>query len=98
MRNVLEFIKVFQSPCNQVLFTQCACYWFSVILSERFPGSSIVYNPESIHFATFIDNEVYDITGVVEDTSDYVYWDAYKKYALDAEDIIRDCIYLKGGE
>lgn len=95
---ILEFIKVFQSEFTEDLFKNCACYWFSQILHQRFPRSSIVYNPHIVHFATRIDSKVYDIAGIVEDESDYVDWDEYKESASDAYDIIAECIYLKGGD
>lgn len=98
MSEVLEFIKIFQSPSNNELFQECACYWFAKILQERFEGSSIVYNPSNIHFATKIKDRIYDISGQVEYSSDYIDWEEYSTYSYDANLIIENCILLKGGE
>lgn len=98
MSTILEFIKVFQSPSNHILFTECACYWFSVILHQRFPDSSIVYDPQQVHFATKIHGVVYDITGIVEDDADYIDWEYYSSHFDDADMVIEYCIKMKGGE
>lgn len=95
MTEVLEFIKKFNSPFTEELFTTCACYWFSVILNQRFHNSTIVYNPDQIHFATKIDGVVYDILGVVEDDSEYIDWSQYQITADDADTIIYNCIELR---
>lgn len=95
MSEVLEFIEVFQSPSNMTLFKDCACYWFAVILHERFEGSSIVYDPSNFHFATKIRDNVYDISGQVEYSSDYVDWEEYSNYSYDSDIIIENCILLK---
>lgn len=95
MSNILEFIKIFDSPSNKILFTECACYWFSEILHQRFSNSVIVYNPHLVHFATKINGRVYDINGIVEDDEDYVEWERYSSYADDADMIIKYCINLE---
>ena len=38
------------------------CYWFAFILAERFKGT-IWFNPKIVHFATKIDNDMYDVDG-----------------------------------
>lgn len=101
MNEILEFIKKFQSPSNEVLFKECACYWFSLILHERFDYSSIYYNPDIVHFATEIDGILYDISGIVEDDEDRYY--DFQRYMEDTsqseiDTIIENCILLKGGE
>ena len=80
------------------LFTECACFWFAIILHQRFKDSSIVYNPELVHFATKINGRVYDISGELSYPSDYVDWEDYRLNSLDSSLIVRDCILLKGGE
>jgi len=93
VEDILEFIKIFDRPETRILFTECACYWFSSILKERFQDSIIVYNPHEVHFATLIEGRVYDITGVVEDARDYISWEYYSTmYPRDAELVHSCCI------
>lgn len=89
---ILEFIKVFRSPETEELFTNCACFWFASILLLRFPKSEIMYNPETVHFATKIKGNLYDITGKLEDTEGYVAWHHYN--GDDFEEVHKDCILI----
>lgn len=67
--SVLEFIKNFkESDRSHVLektFLQGYCYYFAVILEERFPGGMILYDKEAAHFVYFYEGKLYDITGNV---------------------------------
>lgn len=63
-------------------FTQGCCYWFAVILKERFSGK-IVYEPVIKHFACEIDGHIYDITGDCDATygpqfMNWADWDSYE--------------------
>lgn len=40
------------------------CYWFAHILATRFEGE-IWFNPSMVHFAAYIDNDLYDIYGKI---------------------------------
>lgn len=94
---VLSFIEIFKRyPETVDLFTNCACYWFAKILHERFPSSYIVYNPVDIHFATCINGDVYDITGILETTEycPWFDWEEYKGWSLDADEIERTCVLM----
>lgn len=95
MSEVLEFIEVFSSPSNKILFKECACYWFSTILAQRFKNSTIMYDPHQVHFATEIDGRLYDIEGLIEDNTDYISWESYKLSADDYDLITRCCINLE---
>lgn len=91
--DIIEFIKVFSSPSNEILFSEVACYYFAHILSDRFHGD-IVYNPYYVHFATMIDDSIYDIRGEIDNHDDYVLWDSYVE---DDRSLIEyNCIKLKG--
>ena len=39
------------------------CYYFSIILRERFPGGTIVYNGVEGHFMYLYNNQLYDWEG-----------------------------------
>jgi hypothetical protein len=92
--DILGFIRGFnQAENNDVLkktFTQEYCYYFSVILRERFPGGTIVYAPIIGHFLYKIQGKLYDITGEV-DIDIYHDFEIYPD-RLQKERIVRDCI------
>lgn len=80
------------------------CYWFALILAERF-GGTIWFNSKIVHFATMIDGELYDIYGQVnpgicpvdgsEDFSenDWTSWTDFQTNHQEAvESIINSCI------
>lgn len=64
--NILEFIlqirKYDDSGSIGELFTKGFCYYFAVILQERF-GGEIVYEPIEGHFYCAIGNAYYDYYG-----------------------------------
>ena len=106
MNDILNFIKIFQTPETTKVFTNGCCYWFAVILSKRFEQSTIMYNPVENHFATRIKDGLYDITGRLEFTCHYKYvngvqeydghwiaWDSYSCYdSLNRERVYKQCI------
>lgn len=94
MKEILNFIEVFRNESTEELFTECACYWFSRILVERF-GGDIMYSPGEIHFATEIYGTLYDITGEIE-SEGYIPWESYN--LSDRDEIYESCILLRGGE
>lgn len=96
---VLKFINGFKTlnytDSIEYTFLRGYCYWFAVILFERFKNEyqcEIWFDPEWIHFATRIDYELYDITGEVQFTNDFVPWEQYKSdmIAKGNDDIITD--------
>ena len=97
-KNILQFIKKFSDFGNQVVdcFTKGNCYWFARILAIEFMGA-IYYNPIVGHFATMIDRVLYDITGVVENTSDFISIEEIYKDELLWARLRRDCVDLGVG-
>ena len=96
MDEVLEFIKKFKwrFPKEQeVIFTEGNCYYFAVILRERFSGK-IYYLPIVNHFICKIGKEYYDITGKANLGNEKPWdWEEYQKEEpLGSGRIIRDCI------
>ena len=63
---VLDFINKFLAyEENEVLlktFTSGFCYYFAIILRERF-GGEVVYDPIEGHFLLLLEGLLYDITG-----------------------------------
>jgi hypothetical protein len=93
MKNqILEFInRRFKDDCSWVTGN---CYYFSIILKDRFPEGTIYYDVINGHFVFWYDGKFYDWTGTVK-TKDgyYIAWDVFDKYdSLEKERIIRDCV------
>ena len=79
------------------LFLNGYCYWFSVILDNRFNHmGTIMYIPIYNHFCYKLFDKLYDITGIITDEemiSLATSWKIYKeKDDKEADRIIIDCI------
>ena len=96
--NILRFIKKFSDFGNQVVecFTKGNCFWFAMVLAMEFVGD-IYYDPIVGHFATMIDGVLYDITGVVKNTSDFTPLEEIRKDELLWARLQRDCVDLGVG-
>ena len=96
--NILCFIKKFSDFGNQVVecFTKGNCFWFATVLAVEFAGE-IYYDPIVGHFATMINGVIYDITGAVENTSDFVSLEEIRKDELLWARLQRDCVDLGVG-
>ena len=96
--NILHFIKKFSDFGNQVVecFTKGNCFWFATVLAMEFDGV-IYYDPIVGHFATMINGVMYDITGVVKNTSDFISLEEIRKDELLWARLRRDCVDLGAG-
>ena len=96
--NILHFIKKFSNFGNQVVecFTKGNCFWFATVLAREFAGE-IYYDPIVGHFATMIDGVLYDITGAVENTGDFISLEEICTDELLWLRLQRDCIDLGVG-
>ena len=94
---VLYFISQFQNPGTIKTFTEGCCYWFALILDERFKMSRcehrIMYNQVMGHFGCEIDGILYDINGEITDRENWEYWaEWFFKEPVYRKIVIRDCI------
>ena len=95
---ILNYIKQFRDFGPEVvnLFSNGMCWQFSIILRDRFGYyNPIAYDPIANHFALWIDDRIYDITGDITDDPQYkfVFWDTYKfQDTKEMQRIYRDCI------
>ena len=94
--DVLLFIEKFKFTGKAILeelFTCGNCYYFAVILKERFKTGEIFYLPIENHFVWKYDGVLFDIRGE-HSTNERAYsWEEYKKIEpLVAKRIKRDCI------
>ena len=96
--NILRFIKRFSDFGNQVVecFTKGNCFWFAMVLAMEFAGE-IYYDPIVGHFATMINGVMYDITGVVENTGDFISLEEICTDELLWARLQRDCVDLGVG-
>ena len=98
--DILKFINSFtekhKEPIEYV-FTQGHCYWFAVILKERFNGD-IYYDYTDNHFVVKIGNHYYDIKGEVtnpETLAKLKLWYEYQAIEpAESERIIKNCINI----
>lgn len=80
------------------------CYWFAYILANRFKGE-IWFNPTLVHFACYIDEDLYDIYGKIrpgvdpitgeynEKNDDWISWEEFQYCNQEAvESIVYNCI------
>jgi hypothetical protein len=91
MAKVVEFIKRrFPTDCN---WTNGNCYYFALILSNRFNGI-IYYDVIDGHFICKIDNNYYDYFGIVDiNNRILVEWNKFQEYdSLQYERIMQDVI------
>ena len=90
---VIEFInRRFPKDCD---WRNGNCYYFALILKDRFPESRIVYDVIYGHFFVEYKGKYYDHSGEIAHLGGAyaVYWDEFDKYdPLVKQRIIRDCI------
>ena len=95
MNEVETFIDNFKSQYKdeiEVVFTEGNCYYFAVILRERFKGT-IYYLPIENHFICRIDGLYYDIKGLVKLDETPIDWEELEQQdAAHYKRIVRDCI------
>ena len=90
---VIDFIQHrFPTDCK---WLNGNCYYFSLILKDRFKEGIIFYDVIDGHFITEINGIKYDWSGIVNESGKHIYieWDKFDSYdSLLKERIIRDCI------
>ena len=70
------------------------CYYFALILKDRFPDGEIFYDVIDGHFVFEYNDNLYDYSGITAQDGGYlVQWSIFDKYdSLQKSRIIRDCI------
>lgn len=89
--NILSFIKRRFSVDNH--WIDGNCYYFAIILNDRFPGGTIFYDVTYGHFVYFYNNEYYDWTGCISPKGKLIKWSEFADYDFaQRERIVRFCI------
>lgn len=101
-KEILNFISRFKSFNEKELeevFLYGNCYFFAIILKNRFPEMNIVYDAVDNHFMCLYDSKIYDIRGDITEITvinDLFSWDDYENIdSLEYKRIVRDCINLE---
>lgn len=96
---ILSFIKKFkflEKSTIEKLFTTGNCYYFAIILKERFKDGLVYYLPITNHFVWKYNGKYYDICGEYGTNEQAYEWESFKilnpSYAKRIE---RDCIKFK---
>ena len=88
---VLEFIHR-RFPIDSH-FMDMNCYYFSLILHDRFKKGAVWYDVINGHYVYLYNGKYYDWTGIVEPNGYLVEWDKFKEYdEAQYKVIVRDCI------
>ena len=88
---ILEFIqRRFKKDCNWV---DGNCYYFAIILKDRFPEGKIFYDVIHGHFVFKYQDELYDWNGIHNSDGFLVDWESFDEYdSVLKKRIIRDCV------
>lgn len=69
------------------------CYYFALILKDRFPNGSIWYDVTYGHFMYRANGRFYDWSGEIEPKGKIVPWKIFHLYdKVQYEVIMRDCV------
>jgi len=93
IHEILNFINAIKGSYSfeiEDTFLNGFCYWFAKILELRFNGV-IYFNPKQIHFATLIDEQLFDVTGLINVDENWYHWEDYMA-THDIEYIYHSCI------
>lgn len=88
---ILIFIhKRFPINCS---WLEGNCYYFAVILKERFQCGQIYYDIIDGHFVWGCNGKYYDWTGEIKPKGKLIPWRIFKQYdKIQYEVIMRDCV------
>ena len=69
------------------------CYYFSLILKDRFKSGKVLYDVINGHFIFLYDGKYYDWSGCIEPDGYLVEWEKFDEYdSLQRQVIVRDCL------
>lgn len=78
MDKIEDFInRRFKTDCN---WLDGNCYYFALILKDRFPGGAIYYDVVYGHFVYCINGRYFDWSGEITPKGKLVEWESIDKY------------------
>lgn len=88
---ILDFIsRRFSQNCH---WLDGNCYYFAVILKNRFPSGTIYYDVVCGHFIFGINGRFYDWSGEIKPQGKFVEWDKLGEYdELVKNRVVKGCI------
>lgn len=88
---IIEFTKRrFPVDCH---WLDGNCYYFALILKDRFKNGKVYYDVINGHFVFEYGNKYYDWTGCINPDGYLVSWEEFEQYDSNRKKIIiRDCI------
>ena len=90
--DVLQFIhRRFPEDSN---WLNGNCYFFALILLDRFPIGKILYDVIDGHFVCEIDGRKYDWSGIVDESGEHnwIEWEKFYEYdPLQYQRVVKDC-------
>lgn len=92
---VLKFIDALRSVHKEAMidvFSNGCCYWFAVILCDRFDGEMYYLEVEN-HWITKIGDRFYDVTGEVSGDNAERWSEFVLKDEALTKRLYRDCIW-----
>jgi hypothetical protein len=91
MNEILEFInRRFKTDCN---WLNGNCYYFALILNDRFPGGTIYYDVIYGHFIYQYKGKYYDWSGEMNPNGYLVDWSKFDEYdSLQKKHIVEGCL------
>lgn len=93
IHEVLRFINAIKGSFSYEIeetFSGGFCYYFAIILKERF-GGEIYFNPDLVHFAILIEDQMFDVYGLMDVGPNWINWKDFQN-TQDAESILHSCI------
>lgn len=91
MDNVVDFIKRrFPKDCD---WKTGNCYYFALILKDRFPQGEVYYDVINGHFVFGLNGRYYDWDGKTKASNVVIKWSRFDSYdEAQMARIIRDCL------
>ena len=88
---LLHFVRRrFQTDCH---WLDGNCYYFAVILKDRFPGGKIFYDVINGHFVFWLDGAYYDWAGEINPDGYLVEWERFMEYdELVCQRVMEGCV------
>lgn len=91
-RSILDFIERRFSDTD-AHWQDGNCYYFALILKDRFPSGKIMYDPIDNHFLFKYRGKIYDSKGLDTEERKLYDWSKYRNFDyLDYDRVVKYCL------